>query len=80
MESGKKTRKMFQRALACMPSGVTSNYRYLGDYKSLVLKKGQGAYIWDQDDNKYIDYRLGFGPVILGHAYPAVLEKVKEAM
>jgi glutamate-1-semialdehyde 2,1-aminomutase len=80
MESGKKTRKMFQRALACMPSGVTSNYRYWGDDKSLVLKKGQGAYIWDQDDNKYIDYRLGFGPVILGHAYPAVLEKVKEAM
>jgi glutamate-1-semialdehyde 2,1-aminomutase len=63
-----------------MPSGVNSNYRYWGDDKSLVLKKADGAYIWDFDDKRYIDYRLGFGPVILGHAFPAVLEKVKEAM
>jgi glutamate-1-semialdehyde 2,1-aminomutase len=80
MKSGKKTRKMFERALASIPSGVTSNYRYWGDDRSLVLKKGEGAYIWDQDDNRYIDYRLGFGPVILGHGYPTVLEKVREAM
>ena len=38
MQSGKKTRKMFKRALACMPSGVTSNYRYWGDDKSLHNK------------------------------------------
>ena len=80
MESGEKTREMFKRAQQCMPLGVTSNYRYWGDDKSLVLKKGEGAYIWDQDDKRYIDYRLGFGPVILGHAYPAVNEKVAESL
>ena len=77
METGEKTRAMFKRALACMPSGVTSNYRYWGDKKSLVLKRGEGAYIWDQDDKKYLDYRMGFGPVILGHGYPAVIERGK---
>ncbi len=80
MQSGKKTREMFQRAKACMPSGVTSNYRYWGDDKSLVLKRGEGAYIWDQDDKKYLDYRMGFGPVILGHGFPVVLEAIQEAL
>ena len=80
MQSGEKTRQMFERALACMPSGVTSNYRYWGDDKSLVLKKGEGAYIWDMDDKRYIDYRLAFGPIILGHAHPYVNQKVKEAI
>ena len=53
MESGEKTREMFRRAQNCMASGVTSNYRFWGDDKSLVLKEGKGAYVWDQDDNKY---------------------------
>ena len=80
MKSGEKTRAMFKRAKACMPSGVTSNYRYWGDEKSVVLKRGEGAYIWDQDDKKYLDYRMGFGPVILGHGFPAVLDAIKEAL
>ena len=80
MESGHKTREMFRRAQDCLAYGVTSNYRYWGDNKSLVLKEGRGAYIWDLDDNKYLDYRLGFGPVILGHGYPSVIEKVTEAL
>jgi len=80
MESGQKTREMFQRAQQCMPFGVTSNYRYWGDNKSLVLKEGKGAYVWDHDDQRYLDYRLGLGPVILGHAYAAVVERVTEAL
>ncbi len=42
--------------------------------------KGEGAYIWDADGNRYIDYRLGFGPVILGHGYSRVNEKVNGAI
>jgi len=71
---------MFERAKKVMPCGVTSNFRYWGDDKTLVLKRAKGAYIWDQDDVRYIDYRLGFGPVILGHAYDSVVQKVKEAL
>jgi len=80
MQSGRKSRAMFERARQVMPRGVTSNFRYWGDDKTLVLKRAQGAYIWDQDDQRYIDYRLGFGPVVLGHAHPAVTARVREAL
>jgi len=80
MKAGEKTKAMFQRAQKCMPGGVTSNYRYWSEDTSLVIKAGQGAYIWDYDDKRYIDYRMGFGPNILGHADPEVNAKVTEAM
>lgn len=80
MESGKKSREMLHRAQQAIPLGVNSNFRYWGDDKTLILKRGQGAYIWDQDGKKYIDYRLGFGPTILGHAYQPVVDRVKEAL
>ena len=41
------------------------------------MQKAKGAYLWDADGNKYIDYRMAFGPIILGHAYDEVNEKVK---
>ena len=77
---GKKTKSLFQRAKQVIPHGVNSNFRYWGDDDTLVVKRGEGTYIWDADDKKYIDYRLGFGPIILGHGYPAVVEKVQEAI
>ena len=80
MKSGKKSQELLKRAQQAIPLGVNSNFRYWGDDKTLILKKGQGAYIWDRDDKKYIDYRLGFGPTVLGHAYPTVIERVKEAV
>lgn len=81
MASGPKTRKMFlERAKKAIPLGVNSNFRYWGDEDTLIVKKGVGGHLYDQDDNRYIDYRLGFGPVILGHAHPAVNAKVREAM
>jgi len=75
MKSGKKSRVIFERAKNAMPCGVTSNFRYWGDDNTLILKRAKGAYIWDQDDVRYIDYRLGFGPVILGHAHNSVVLK-----
>ena len=74
-----QTRAAFQRAKKAMPLGVTSNFRYNGD-DTMVVKRGEGAYIWDMDDNRYIDYRLGFGPIILGHADPRVNRRVIEAL
>lgn len=80
MKSGPKSKALFERAAKSLPCGVTSNFRYWGDDKTLIIKKGEGAYIWDQDDKKYIDYRLGFGPVVLGHAHPEVISRVREAL
>jgi glutamate-1-semialdehyde 2,1-aminomutase len=75
-----KTRQMYQRAAAVIPHGVNSNFRYWGPEETRVITRGEGAYIWDVDGNRYIDYRLGFGPIILGHGYPAVVERVREAI
>ena len=77
---GPKTNSLFQKALDVIPYGVNSNFRYWGDDDTLVITKGDGTYVWDADGKRYIDYRLGFGPIILGHADPTVTNKVQEAI
>jgi len=74
-----KTQQVFNRAQKTLPLGVTSNFRYWGDDKTLVAKRAKGSYLWDADDNRFIDYRLGFGPVILGHGDDRVDQHVAEA-
>ncbi|MCJ7514199.1 MAG: aspartate aminotransferase family protein [Anaerolineales bacterium] len=74
-----QTRAAFARASKVMPWGVSSNFRYWGD-ETPVIARGQGAYIWDADGNRYIDYRLAFGPIILGHADGRVNARVHAAI
>ena len=68
MRSLKKSNAHFQRAVTKLPLGVASNFRYWGDDRTIYVKRGKGGRIWDIDDNEYIDYRLGYGPAILGYA------------
>jgi glutamate-1-semialdehyde 2,1-aminomutase len=75
-----KTDAFFARAGQVLPFGVSSNFRYWGEGENIGIAHAQGTYLWDFDGNRYIDYRLGFGPVILGHGYPAVAERVAEAI
>ncbi len=75
-----QTRTSFKRGSQYIPQGVNSNFRYWGEEDTLVIKRGQGAHLWDMDDNRYIDYRLAFGPIILGHGYPAVVDRVTQAI
>ncbi len=75
-----KTKQWYQRALQVMPLGVSSNFRYWGQEDTLVIQRSKGAYLWDMDDHRYIDYRLGFGPIILGHAHEQVNQAVAEAI
>ena len=77
---GPKTKDIFQKALKVIPHGVNSNFRYWGDDDTVVVSRGKGAYIWDMDGKRYIDYRLAFGPIILGHAEPRVTQRVQEAI
>ena len=77
---GPKTSALFKKAKAVIPFGVNSNFRYWGDDDTLIATRGEGAYVWDADGKRYIDYRLGFGPIILGHGYPAVVKRVQEAI
>ena len=75
-----KTQALFKKANQFIPYGVNSNFRYWGPEETRVITKGEGSHIWDADGNRYIDYRLAFGPIILGHGYPAVVERVNEAI
>ncbi len=67
-----KSRNLHQRAKGIIPLGVHSNFRYWGESETPYVEKAKGGYLWDVDGNRYIDYRLAFGPIILGHAYEEV--------
>jgi glutamate-1-semialdehyde 2,1-aminomutase len=73
-----KSNAHFRRALKRLPLGVSSNFRYWGDDRTLYVARGEGARIWDLDGNEYVDYRLGYGPVILGHCHPEVDAAARE--
>ena len=75
-----KSHAHYRRALTRMPLGVASNFRFWGEDRTIYVKYGRGARIVDLDDNEYIDYRLGYGPAILGHADPRVDEAAREGM
>lgn len=79
-KANSKTRALFEKAKRYIPYGVNSNFRYWGDEHTPIMQRGRGAYVWDADDNRYVDYRLGFGPIILGHAYPEVNRRVAAAI
>jgi glutamate-1-semialdehyde 2,1-aminomutase len=75
-----RTRELYQRARKVFPLGVNSNFRYWSDEDTHVFVRGEKGYVFDADENRYIDYRLAYGPVILGHGYPAVVERVAQAI
>ena len=68
MRSLSRSNAHFQKARQRLPLGVSSNFRYWGDDKTIYIERGKGGRVWDIDDNEYIDYRLAYGPVILGYA------------
>lgn len=76
---GKKTAEWFRRGKKSLVGGVSSGFRYWGEDDTLVIDRGEGAYLWDMDGKRYIDFHCGFGPVILGHGEPSVVKAVAEA-
>ena len=76
-----KSDNMYNEAVTVMPGGVNSPvraYRNVGR-NPLFIEKGKGSKIYDIDGNEYIDYICSWGPNILGHCYPKVIEEVKKA-
>jgi glutamate-1-semialdehyde 2,1-aminomutase len=71
--------EFYRRALRTMPGGTNSNFRAWGE-DTVYLDRGKGSHIWDIDGNEYIDLRMGYGPVILGHADERVDDHVNERM
>ncbi len=70
---------MYRRALETLPGGANSNFRAWGE-DTVYVDRGKGGMVWDQDGNEYIDLRLGYGPVILGHGDDRVDDYVNERM
>ena len=70
---------MYQRALASMPGGTNSNFRAWGD-ATVYVARGKGGRVWDIDGNEFVDLRMGYGPVILGHADDRVDDYVNQRM
>ena len=75
-----RSNEHFQRAVQRLPLGVASNFRYWGDERTIYVKSGRGGRITDLDDNSYVDYRLGYGPAILGYADPRVDAAARQGM
>jgi glutamate-1-semialdehyde 2,1-aminomutase len=73
-----KSKDLWQKASEVIPLGVSSSFRFHGPKNTYYVSRAKGAYYWDVDGNRYIDYSLAWGPVILGHAYDEVDDYVRE--
>ncbi|MCX7848970.1 glutamate-1-semialdehyde 2,1-aminomutase [Thermus sp.] len=74
------SQRLFAEAQKHIPGGVSSPVRA---FKAVggtppFLVRGEGAYVWDADGNRYLDYVMSWGPLILGHAHPEVVRRVQE--
>ncbi|HKU47429.1 MAG TPA: aminotransferase class III-fold pyridoxal phosphate-dependent enzyme, partial [Burkholderiales bacterium] len=76
-----RSKELFARAQARIPGGVNSPvraFRAVGG-TPLFFERAAGAYLWDADGKRYIDYVGSWGPMLAGHGHPAVVEAVQEA-
>ena len=76
-----QSEKLFAEALKCIPGGVNSPvraFRAVGG-QPFFVNKANGAHVFDVDGNDYVDYVGTWGPAILGHAHPRIIEAVKKA-
>lgn len=73
---------LYVEALKEIVGGVNSpsrSFKAVGGGAPVFMKRGQGAYLWDVDDNRYIDYLAAYGPIILGHTHPVLTEAICKA-
>ena len=73
---------LFEQAKVHIPGGVNSPVRAFGRVggRPLIFKKGEGAYLIDEDDRRYVDYIGSWGPMILGHAHPKVITALQQTI
>lgn len=77
-----QSENLFARAQTLIPGGVNSPvraFRSVGGTPRFI-ERGQGAYVWDADGNRYIDYVLSWGPLVMGHAHPQVVAALQDAL
>ncbi|MBX6394849.1 MAG: glutamate-1-semialdehyde 2,1-aminomutase [Alicyclobacillaceae bacterium] len=77
-----RSQQCYERALGVILGGVNSpsrSFQAVGGGAPVFIARGEGAYLWDVDGNRYIDYLCAYGPVILGHAHPEIRETLAQA-
>lgn len=77
-----RSEQLYKEALEHIVGGVNSpsrSFKAVGGGAPVFMKRAQGAYFWDEDGNRYIDYLAAYGPIITGHAHPHVTEAIVEA-
>ncbi len=76
-----RNQQLFEQSQTLIPGGVNSPVRAFRSVGGTpcFFKRGEGAYLWDEDDKRYIDYVASWGPAIAGHAQPEVVKAVQEA-
>ncbi|GIP41114.1 glutamate-1-semialdehyde 2,1-aminomutase 1 [Paenibacillus sp. J31TS4] len=77
-----RSEALYQQALDHIVGGVNSpsrSFKAVGGGAPVFMKRGKGAYFWDEDGNRYIDYLAAYGPIITGHAHPHVTEAICRA-
>lgn len=75
--AGLSSGELWERAMAAMPGGVSHDNRFLPPFPS-YFDKGLGAYKWDVEGHKYIDYAMGSAAMMLGHSHPDVVAAIKD--
>jgi glutamate-1-semialdehyde 2,1-aminomutase len=75
-----RSKQLFERAQQSIPGGVNSPVRAFKSVGGtpIFIKKAKGAYLYDEDGNRYIDYINSWGPMILGHAYEPLVKAIQE--
>lgn len=79
MRDFSKSKAMMDRASKSLAGGVSSHFRVFGQPHPLAFEHSEGAFITDVDGNRYLDFVLSQGPMILGHSHPTLLRRVAEA-
>jgi glutamate-1-semialdehyde 2,1-aminomutase len=77
-----KSIELFEKACQILPGGVDSPvraFRAVGG-QPLFIQRGQGPYLYDVDGNRYVDYVLSWGPLVVGHAHPRVVSALQQAV
>ncbi len=77
-----KSQELFEKAKTLLPGGVNSPVRAFKSVGGtpLFIKRAEGAYLYDEDDNRYIELINSWGPMILGHAHPTIQKAIAEAL
>jgi glutamate-1-semialdehyde aminotransferase len=74
-----KSEKLYKKALGLIPGGAQHMLVNKNPYP-FIIKHALGSKMWDVDENEYVDYLMMAGPIILGHNYPPLIERITEVI